>query len=79
MTKLEDIRKELNKNGIPAEIKDYSRKDKTFEELIEDIAEANRDIEKWMQKGDAVMVAIISARIGRLLKELGSKMDIRIW
>lgn len=61
--KLEDIKKGLAKYGINVEIIDYSLKEETKDELWEHITLDMRELEKWYQKKDLVMICIVASRI----------------
>ena len=63
--KLQEIKDGLEKLGIPAEIKDFSRKEEDRDELWKNIEGNLMELKKWHQKKDIVMVAITAASISR--------------
>lgn len=70
MVSLQDMKIQLNKCGIPCNIKDFSRKIRDEDELWDDIEKDYQQMEKWMNKRDKVMVSILSTRIMRAVEEL---------
>lgn len=72
--KLQYIKEGLEKKGIPAEIVDLSIKKEVVDEseLWKNIESDLRDLEKWYQKKDIVMVAIRALSIVRDADEIMS-------
>lgn len=71
--KLKLIQNKLKKFGITAEIKDFSLKDNTTEELWDKISFEIQNLKEWEKKRDTVMVAIISKRLDRLSQRILDK------
>lgn len=72
--KLQYIKEGLEKKGIPAEIVDLSIKKEVVDEseLWKNIESDLRELEKWYQKKDIVMVAIRALSIVRDADEIMS-------
>lgn len=72
--KLQYIKEGLEKKGIPAKIVDLSRKKEVVDEseLWKNIENDLRELERWYQKKDIVMVAIRALSIVRDAHEIMS-------
>lgn len=70
MVTLQDIKIQIEKCGIPCEIKDFSRNIRDEDELWNDIEKGYQQMEKWVKKRDKVMIAVLSTRIGKAAEEL---------